>query len=135
MFSSEPLHYRKRPLYVDIVTGDGQMWEVKPWRDSPIGFGDGYYEVTEAQLDKYASINSNLTRGAQYEDILGIEVVGDLRMDIQFFDQGKIRYSFYLQHEDDVYALITSRAEDYIEANNSYPPTINIKFKPGRGKR
>ncbi|WP_440110687.1 hypothetical protein [Paenibacillus sp. QZ-Y1] len=55
--------------WVDIVTSSGQMWELKARRDVPYGDTDGYYEDAEEQLTKYQSVNSKLSRGAQYESI------------------------------------------------------------------
>lgn len=131
--------------WADIVTGDNQVWEVKPRRGAPLGGIDGYYEDAEAQLTKYQSINGNLTRGQQLESINGVEIIkagrGDyteyLKMNIEFYDEGKILYDFYVEDKDGnfKYALSTSKAEDYVEANYDYPINPLDFIKPPKGKK
>ncbi|UHA74521.1 hypothetical protein [Paenibacillus sp. 481] len=75
--------------WVDIVTSNFQMWEVKP-RKEVFSFNasiEGLYENAEAQLNKYASLNNKLKRGQQFDDILGVGIVGDLKMNIDFYDK------------------------------------------------
>lgn len=120
--------------YVDIVASNGQMWEVKPRRDAPFGSTDGYYEDAEAQLDKYSSLNDKLKRGGTYDPIEGIDIVENLRMNIEFIENGKILYDFYLVDEDGQFykTLTTSQAEDYVEANHMYPPEFDFGRRRGR---
>lgn len=124
--------------YVDIVTGDSLMWEVKAMRVNYIGLGDGAWEDAEAQLLRYNSVNNELQRGYQLNDISGIVIVDQLRMDIQFTDLGKIIYSFYLDYGDKgIMPLTTQMAADYVSNSSVYPPSlpdIDIKF-PVKGKR
>lgn len=120
--------------WVDIVTSNGQMWELKARRDVPYGDTDGYYEDAEEQLTKYQSVNGKLVRGAQYRTIKGIIVEGDLYMDIEFFDKGKIFYEFYLDYGNGKTVSMTTRqAENYVDANHLYPPEFNFKTKKGEG--
>lgn len=119
--------------WVDIVTSNGQMWELKARRDVPYGDTDGYYEDAEEQLTKYQSVNGKLVRGAQYRTIKGIIVEGDLYMDIEFFDKGKIFYEFYLNYGNGKTVSMTTRqAENYVDANHLYPPEFNFKTKKRR---
>lgn len=120
--------------YVDIVATDGQMWEVKARRDAPFGGTDGYYEDAEAQLDKYSSLNDNLKRGVTLSPIEGIVIVENLRMNIEFIENGKILYDFYLVDGDGEFfkTLTTSQAEDYVEATHIYPPEFDFSRRRGR---
>lgn len=124
--------------YVDIVTGDNLMWEVKAMRVTHLGLGDGAWEDAEAQLLRYNNVNNELKRGYQLKDISGIVIVDQLRMDIEFSDLGKIMYSFYLDYGDKgVMPLTTKMAADYVSNTSVYPPSLpDIDFKfPGKGKR
>lgn len=120
--------------FVDIVAGNGRMWEVKARRDTPFGSTDGYYEDAEAQLDKYSSLNDKLKRGGTYKPIEGIDIVENLRMNVEFIEKGKILYDFYLVNDGgDFYkTLTTSQAEDYVEANHHYRPEIDFGRRRGR---
>lgn len=110
----------------------------------PFGDGDGYYEDAENQLNQYQSINNNLTRGEQLASITNIEIVYNnnekypehLKMNIEFTDKGKILYDFYLVDGSGKFLrdLTTSQAEDYVEANHNYPPTLDFRKKK-KGKR
>jgi RHS repeat-associated protein len=111
--------------YVDIVSGDNQIWEVKPRRDAPHGGVDGYYQDAEKQLIKYQHLNSNFVRGAILDRIEGIPIVKDLKMDIEFIDSGKIVYEFYVGNM----AYNTYEAEDYVELYGDYSVDITDIFK------
>ncbi|NOU67513.1 hypothetical protein GC096_26070 [Paenibacillus sp. LMG 31461] len=107
--------------YVDIVSGDNQIWEVKPLRETDMRRGvDGYMQDAELQLRRYQSLNSDFVRGAMLNRIEGISIVKDLKMDIEFTDLGKIQYEFSVGNS----AYTTSEAEDYVEVYGNYP--INI---------
>jgi hypothetical protein len=123
--------------YVDIVTGDNKMWEVKAMRVTHLGLGDGAWEDAEAQLLRYSNVNNQLSRGYQLSDITGIIIVDQLRMDIQFNDLGKIVYSFYLDMGGKgTMPLTTQMASDYVSNSSVYPPSIDIDIKiPIRGKK
>ncbi|WDH80479.1 RHS repeat-associated core domain-containing protein [Paenibacillus urinalis] len=120
--------------WVDIVTGDGQMWEVKARRDVLHGDTDGYYEDAEEQLTKYQDANNDLTRGVQHKAIIGIIVEGDLYMDIEFINKGKIFYEFYLDDGKGIRSMTTIQAKNYVEANHLYPPDFDFKPKKKGGK-
>ncbi|WP_342481452.1 RHS repeat-associated core domain-containing protein [Paenibacillus sp. FSL L8-0340] len=123
--------------YVDIVTGDNKMWEVKAMRVTHLGLGDGAWEDAEAQLLRYRNVNNQLSRGYQLSDITGIIIVDQLRMDIQFNDLGKIVYSFYLDMGGKgTMPLTTQMASDYVSNSTVYPPSIDIDIKiPIKGRK
>ncbi|MFC9775334.1 hypothetical protein [Paenibacillus chitinolyticus] len=103
--------------YVDIVSSDNQIWEVKPRRETPLSGYDGYTQDAEKQLIRYQSLNSNFVRGAVLESIEGIPIVKDLKMDIEFLDSGKILYEFTVGNR----SYLPSEAEDYVELYGGYP--------------
>lgn len=126
--------------WADIVSSDYEMWEVKP-RSNVLNLKqsyDGIYENAEEQLNNYASLNSKLIRGQQFENIYGIEIVDLLRMNITFHDKGKILYDFYLDlGEGKIMNLTTFEAAYYVQANFDYGPDLSdfIQLKPGKGKK
>ncbi|MEK4046824.1 RHS repeat-associated core domain-containing protein [Paenibacillus sp. FSL H8-0048] len=126
--------------WADIVSSDYEMWEVKP-RSNVFNLKqsyDGIYENAEEQLNNYASLNTKLTRGQQFENIYGIEIVDMLRMNITFHDKGKILYDFYLDlGEGKTINLTTFDAAYYLQANFDYGPDLSdfIQLKPGKGKK
>ncbi len=138
-----PWYLPNKYYWVDIITSDFHMWEVKP-RQNVYDFRtsiDGLYENAEQQLDKYASLNEKLMRGQMFGDILGVKIVEDLRMNIDFFDKGKIVYDFYLETAGGKINLNTRQAAVYVADNFDYGFDITellsevIDLKPGKGKR
>lgn len=114
---------------------NGSIWEVKAlysWNNRIVQ--DAAWEDAETQLRKYEEADTSLKRGGEIDTIDGIQILGNLFMEISSIDDGKIVYSTYSYKKDGTREYNTY--SNWKAANKIVnDPDYKGKKKSGGGKK